>query len=290
MIKNIAIFGATGYLGMPITKALIDAGYSISVLVRDVDIATTIFPEGVEIVKGNLAYHYDLKNFLKGKDAVYCNLSVSPTETENGFHMENDGLRKIINACQECGIRRIMYLSSIIQNYQGENEFDWWAFEVKKQAVNFVRDSGIPYTIFYPSNFMENFTNGYKKGNTIQLIGESRFPMFYISVLDYAKMVIKSLHKLGNESREYFIQGLNCYTIQEAADLIKLHSKNKKLKIKTMSMGWAKFLALFDQQIAYNVKISEALNNYNEIFVGDLAWEELCKPEISFEEFAKSID
>lgn len=290
MIKNIAVFGATGYLGAPVTKALVDGGYNISVLVRDIDIANQIFPEGVEIVKGNLAYHHDIKKFLQGKDAVYCNLSVSPMETEMGFHLETDGLRKIINASQECGIKRIIYLSSLVQNYQKENDFDWWVFEVKKEALNYVRDSGIPFTIFYPSNFMENFSHGYKKGIHLTLIGESRFPMFYISVKDYAKMVVNSLKKLGNEDREYDIQGPNCYTIQEAAELFKLHYTKAKLRIKTIGMGWAKFLALFDKKIAYDVRMAEALNNYNEIFVGDLAWEELGKPEINLETFAKNAE
>lgn len=290
MIKSIAVFGATGHIGLPVTNALIEAGYKVSVLVRDADIAKNLFPKEVEIVKGNIKYHHDLKKFLTNKDAVYCNLNVSPSENRNSYHIETDGLRDIINASLECGIKRIMYLSSLVQNYQGENGFNWWAFDVKKEAINYVRDSGIPYTIFYPSNFMENFTNGYKHGRTLRLIGESRFPMFYISVKDYSRMVVNSLKRTGNEEREYNIQGLNCYTIQEAAELFAIHYTKEKIKVKTMPIGLAKFLSLFNSQLRYDTNMSEALNNYEELFVGELAWEELGKPQITFEEFAKNAE
>ncbi|GCC49884.1 hypothetical protein SanaruYs_00980 [Chryseotalea sanaruensis] len=54
-------------------------------------------------------------------------------------------------------IKRIGFISSPIMNYQGMNNFNWWVFDVKRKAVDMVKQSGIPYTIFYPSTFMDNF-------------------------------------------------------------------------------------------------------------------------------------
>lgn len=290
MIKKIAVFGATGAVGLPVTKALADAGYQVSVLVRDADKAKTILPENVQIVEGNITYHHDLKRFLTGMDAVYCSLNVSPNEDIEDYHIETDGLREIINASLECSVRRFIYLSSILQNYQHENGFDWWVFDVKNEAVNYVRDSGMPYTIFCPSIFMDRFVAQYKHGKTLQIIGESRFPFYFISVADYARMVVNSIKALGNEDREYNIQGLDCYSTKEAAQLFVKNYSKEKLRVKIGALSWVKFLGVFDKRQRYKAKYAEALNNYSEIFTGDMAWDELGKPSITFAEFAKTTD
>ncbi len=289
MIKKIAVFGATGFIGLPVTKALADAGYQVSVLVRDADAAKAILPGNVNIVEGNISYHHDLKRFLTGIDAVYCSLNVAETEEIEDYHIETDGLREIINASLECSVRRIIYLSSLVQNYQQENNFDWWVFNVKNEAVNYVRDCGIPYTIFYPSSFMESIPEKYRRGKTINVIGESRFPLYYISYIDYAKMVINSLKVLGNEDREYNVQGLDCYTTKEAAQLFVKNYTKEKLRVKITSLGFVRFLGLFDKRKRYLAKKKEAINNYNEIFSGEMAWKELGKPNITLTEFARNL-
>ncbi|MES2617403.1 MAG: NmrA family NAD(P)-binding protein [Bacteroidota bacterium] len=286
MVKNIAVFGATGFLGLPVTKALVEAGYNVSVLVRDADKAKSMLPAQVNITEGNIAYHHDIKRFLTNIDAIYCNLNVADTEDIDDYHIETDGLREIINASLECGVKRIVYLSSIVLNYQGENDYDWWVFQVKNEAVNYVRDCGIPFTIFYPSSFMENLLNDHKHGKVITLVGESRFPLYYICADDYARMVVNSFKVLGTEDREYNVQGPDCYTMQEAARLFAKHYKGEKLRVKTVSIGWVKFLGLFDKRKRYRVKLMEALNNYNEIFSSEMTWEELGKPTITLTDFA----
>lgn len=286
MIKKIAVFGATGFIGLPVTRALVEAGYEVSVLVRDKDKAKTMLPEGVQLVEGNITYHYDLKRFLSGVDAVYCSLSTTPKEKVEDYHIETDGLREIINACQECGIRRFVYLSSMIQNYQGENNFDWWVFQVKNEAINYVRDSGMPFTIFYPSYFMENIFRGHKKGKAITLIGESKFPIYFISAIDFAAMVVNSFKVLGNEDREYNVQGPDCYSMREAADIVVKHYTREKLKIRYTSLEWVKFLGLFDSNKRYVAKVMEAYNNYSEIFSSEMTWDELGKPATTLAAYA----
>lgn len=287
MIKNIAVFGASTTFGLPVTKALVSAGFNVSVLSVDTDAEKELLPEGVELVEGNWMYHHDLKGFLKGKDAVYCCLNVDLKERPEDFHAESDGLREIINASLEVGIRRLAYMSSILQYSQVENDNLWWVFRVKSDAVNFVRDSGIPYTIFYPSTFMENFNHTYRHGKSIRVFGESEFPVYFVSVEDYAKMVVKSLQSLGTKDREYFIQGLNCYKINEAAKLFIKHHQSEKLKYRMMPLWQVKLYAWFNPSFKFIYDLSDSLNQNNETFMADETWMELGKPEITFTEFAR---
>jgi nucleoside-diphosphate-sugar epimerase len=288
MVKKIAVFGSTDFLDLPITQALTDAGYQVSIMTKDVDAAKAIFPSSINIVEGNLYYHHDLKRFLSTQDAVYCSLSIDMKERPDDFHTETDGLREIINVSLECGIKRIAYLSSILQYNQVESESNWWVFNVKKDAVNYVRDCGIPFTIYYASTFMENFLSTYKKGKRISVVGESRFPIYFVSVQDYARVVVNSFKKLGTEDEEYFVQGSDCYTMQEAAKIFIKHYTKENLKLQTFPMGIAKFLSLFSVKWKFIAELSDALNNNNELFIAESTWTALGAPEIKFVDFAKN--
>jgi uncharacterized protein YbjT (DUF2867 family) len=287
MLKNIAVFGAAGFHGLPVVHALLKAGFNVSVLSKDVDKEKEMLPPEVNVVEGNWMYHHDLKRFLSTQDAVYCSLSVDQHELPDDNHSETNGLREIINVSLECGIRRIAYMSSILQYNQVESEDLWWVFQVKKDAVNYIRDCGIPHTIFYPSTFMECFVSTYRKGKAICLHGVSRFPVYFISDKDYARMVAKSFQVLGTDDREYFMQGNNCYNMQEAAQMLVKHSSSEKLKVKTIPDFLMKFYALFDIRWKFKSELAAALNNNNELYISEDTFEELGKPEISFTDFAK---
>lgn len=287
MIKHIAVFGATGFPGLQVVHALLDAGFSVSVLSSNLEKDAAVLPPNVHLVEGNWMYHHDLKRFLSKVEAVYCSLSVDMQEQQDDFHAETDGLREIINASQACGIRRLAYMSSVLQYNQVENQDMWWVFNVKKDAVNYVRDSGMPFTIFYPGTFMENFESYYRKGNQIRLFGRSQYPIYYISVKDYARMVAKSFLLPGTEDREYFMQGPDCYKLQEAARLYVRNHHNGKLSIKTVPEYLMKFYALFSPAWKFRACLAEALNNNNETFISEDTWKELGKPELSFADYAK---
>ena len=289
MIKNIAVFGATGVHGLPVVHALLKAGFQVSVLSKDVDKEKEILPHEVQVQEGNWMYHHDLKRFLSTQDAVYCSLSVDQHELPDDNHSETNGLREIINVSQICGIKRIAYLSSILQYNQIESEDLWWVFQVKKDAVNYIRDCSIPYTIFYPSTFMECFETTYKHGKQLRLHGQSKFPIYFISDKDYARMVAKSFQILGTDDREYFIQGNDCYNMQEAAQILIKHGSDKKLKMKVIPDLLLKFYALFDVRWKFKSELAKALNNNDELYISDDSFKELGLPEISFVEFAKQI-
>jgi nucleoside-diphosphate-sugar epimerase len=288
MLKNIAVFGASGFFGLPVTKALANAGFTVYVLSTDVDAERAILPENVIVEEGNWMYHHDLKRFLKKVDAIYCCLSVDLNEKPEDFHAETDGLREILNASLECGIRRIAYMSSILQYNQVENEESWWVFRVKKDAVNYVRDCGIPFTIFYPSTFMESFQSTYRKGKSVKVYGQSGFPIYFISLQDYARMVVNAFKIATTQDKEYFVQGADCYKMQEAAKIYVRHQKG--IKLKQVGLNWIRLLSLFSDANKFIYELSLALNDNNEQFVAEDTWAELGKPEISFNAFAKSSE
>ena len=168
------------------------------------------------------------------------------------------------------------------------NGFNWWSFEIKNNAVEMIKRSGISYSIFYPSTFMETLDHQMKKGNKLMLVGRSEAPMWFIASGDYAKQVVKAFQIAGSSNQEYIIQGTEPYTFSEAAKIFK-DSYTQPLKIMKVPINIPRFLGKFVQMINYGANICEALNKYPEKFEATKTWIDLGKPSISLAQYASSL-
>lgn len=287
MTKRISIIGATGMLGLPVTKAFVKNGYEVSALVRNPAKASKLLPENVQLFRGDVADPGSLEKFLDQTEYLYLNLNLKQHEKINDFHTEAGGLENILKAAKKQQVKHIAFISSLVMNYQEMNNFKWWVFDLKRKAVDMVKQSGIPYTIFYPSTFMDNFNHTYRRGNLILLAGESKQKMYFISANDFADQVIRSYQIRTKENKEYVIQGPEAFTADEAAIIFQKNYTKGKLSISKAPLGLLKFLGKFSQTVNYGANIVEALNNYPEKFEAEQTWQELGKPTTSLKDFAR---
>lgn len=286
MIRKIAFIGATGMSGQPVAKELAYSGFDVTALIRDESRAKEL-PAAVHTIKGNIKNASDLDKLFAGQDAVYLSLNLNLSDRKGAYHAEREGLESILIAAKKHALRRIGFVSSLVMNYQGMDGFNWWVFDLKRQAVEMIKASGIPYTIFYPSTFMENFDSTYRQGNKILLAGTSRYRMHFIAGEDFGKQVSRSFQILEHENREYVIQGPEAFTADEAAQEYIRHYKKYPLTISRAPLKLLKFLGKFSAKIDYGYHIVTALNNYPEKFESQKSWEELGKPSVTLRLFAK---
>jgi uncharacterized protein YbjT (DUF2867 family) len=287
-MKKITVFGATGMLGVPVVKELVKAGFEVTALVRDREKARRLLPEDVRLVEGDLKNRADIERALEGAGGVYMNLSVEQGSAEKDFQPEREGVDNIIAAAKSAGVRRLAYCSSLVHRYQGTNGFDWWAFRIKAEAVEKIKRSGIAYTIFYPSSFMENFDKGnYLQNGRLMLAGESKHPMWFIAGEDYGRQVAKAFQLTEAENRDYDVQGPEAFTADEAARIFADNYQKEKLKISKTPFFVLKVMGAFSPKMNYGARILEALNNYPEKFAAERTWDELGRPQITLAEYAR---
>lgn len=285
---KILFIGATGMLGKPVAQELIRAGFDLQLLARDPEKTRALFP-GARTIRGDVFDETGLQTAMTGVDIVYCNLSVQQNSGEKDLQPEREGVTNIINAAKKTGVRRIAYLSSLVHLYEGLNNFHWWAFRLKQDAVEKIKNSGIPYTIFYPSTFMECFPFQMMRGRTLGMVGRSREAMWLIAGTDYAKQVARSFGLLTTENREYIVQGPEPFTFEQANEIFIANYNRGKLKVIRAPIGVIKFFALFSRRLDYVWRICEALNKYPEKFGSGQTWKELGEPTVTFAEFTSSL-
>ena len=280
-IHKIAIIGATGMLGIPVTVALLDAGFAVTALSRKPDEARRVLPAATQIVAADARDEGSLKRGLAGQDALYLNLSIAPTERRGDFHTEQQGLEHILSAARFAGIKRIGYVSAMIQDGPSR----WWVLDVWRGAIARIKGAGIPYTIFYPTNFMETLPQRHMLGRTFVMTGWSRKRNWWIAGRDFGRQVARSFALPEAANREYSVQGPEAMTYNEAARRFAQAAKKRRL---TLPLLFIHVAGIVSPSMRFNGRIMRTVLRYPETFQAEGTWRDLGKPSTTIEEFART--
>ena len=132
---KIALTGATGHLGAAVLQELFRKNHSVKALIRDGDTRTC---EGlpVEIVKGDLHNENALQGLMSNCDAlIHCAAFISVNGDPKGIvHQTNvEGVKNVMTAAKQSGIKRVIHISSI-HAYNQRPTFE--LLDEKRETVN----------------------------------------------------------------------------------------------------------------------------------------------------------
>jgi nucleoside-diphosphate-sugar epimerase len=119
---KVAVTGGTGFVGSHTVKALIDAGHSVRLLVRDpVRLGPALDPLGIErqrdIVIGDVTSSEVIEQLLSGCEAVVHAASVFSLDTRKSKSIRETnvtGTRMIIETARRLGLDPIVHVSSVV--------------------------------------------------------------------------------------------------------------------------------------------------------------------------------
>lgn len=211
--NRILVIGATGMLGRPVAERLHAEGFIVRALTRSPERARDLLPAGVEIARGDVAEPDSLARALDGCDGVHINLKGGPTDADYD-RVEHQGARAVALAARAAGVRQLTYLSSYTAATDTatspESRAKWLAEEA-------IRASGVPYTIFRATWFMESLPL-FVQGRVATLIGRQPHPLRWLAAADYARMVARSYQTPAALGRELYLYGPEALTMREALE------------------------------------------------------------------------
>uniref|UniRef100_A0A4X1SQF7 Biliverdin reductase B n=2 Tax=Sus scrofa TaxID=9823 RepID=A0A4X1SQF7_PIG len=109
-VKKIAIFGATGRTGLTTLAQAVQAGYEVTVLVRDVSRLPAEGPQPAHVVVGDVRQAADVDKTVAGQDAIIVLLGtrndLSPTT------VMSEGARNIVAAMKAHGVDKVVACTS----------------------------------------------------------------------------------------------------------------------------------------------------------------------------------
>lgn len=195
---TILVVGGTGTLGRQIVKDLIDKGYSVRCMVRNVRKSNFLREWGAELVYGDLTLPETIPMTLKGISTV-IDAATLRAEDETATLKKVDLIGKIalVKAAKIANVEQFIFFS-IRQN----NTFQSIPLlRLKQKVENILVESGIPYTVFFISGFYQGLISQYGipilEQQTIYTTQESA-AISYIDSRDAAKLCTQYLLSLSS--------------------------------------------------------------------------------------------
>jgi len=267
---KVFLTGATGYVGRQVVRDLVRAGHGVVALVRKG--SEKKLPEGIaariELVGGDIQKPESYRDALRSCDAV-INLPGLLREFPNkGITFESVhflGTKNLVDEAQKSRSPRFIQMSALGVRKGASPKYQ----ETKFRAEEYVRGSGLRWTIFRPSLMFGNEKEGVANFISVvrdllnmlpfvvPVLGDGKYLLQPVSLQNVSEGFVKALAKEGSVGRVYDVAGPDRFTYNALLDIvadavgvhkIKFHQPIVVMKMMaSMLGGFASFPVSLDQ-------------------------------------------
>lgn len=152
---KILVAGATGQTGKRVVSQLLEQGIEVKALVRDMAKAKSELPENqekLEIVEGDVLKPGTLNAALTDCQAMVSATGAAPSFDPTGpYKVDYEGTKNLVDAAKQANLEQLVMVSSLCVSrlFHPLNLF-WGVLYWKQQAEDYLKNSGVPYTIVRP--------------------------------------------------------------------------------------------------------------------------------------------
>ncbi len=259
--KLCVLTGASGHVGYALLKELVSNGEKVRILIRK---DSKVF-DGIECEKvtGDVSDYASLERAFEGADIVYHLAGIIDVNTGNEdliYRVNVDGTKNVVAACKKCGVRRLVYASSVdafppLPDNKLMSELDRFNPDIldgtyaktKAIATQFVLDSAddrLEVVVTHPGACIGPYDFKTSSiGEMVRMFMKGRFPVTmdfgaysFVDVRDVAKGMYAAAQKA--KSGDCFILTSDSITVDEL-----IHILAKKCGTKPPTFVLKKWMA-----------------------------------------------
>ena len=160
--SKILVFGATGRTGQIIIKNLLRKGYQVSAFVRNIRKAKRIKHDNYQVIYGSIHDYQNVQMAVRNHEIIISALGTSRILPNK---IISRGVENIIKAMDECGIKRLIFQSSlgvgdskgqlgIVYNLLLLPFLLYFIFKDKERQEKLITSSLLDWTIVRPAHFI----------------------------------------------------------------------------------------------------------------------------------------
>ena len=260
---KVFVTGGTGFVGNHVVKELLQKGHQVKVLVRPGSEHKIKRPDEVDVVTGTVEEVADLNQGMKGCDAVIHLVGIIRAFPNRGVTFEKlhtEAAANVIAAAKETGVATLLHMSALGAREDGPTPY----LRTKFAAEEFVRESGLNYTIFRPSlvfgpggEAIKMFSDMVNK-IVVPIIGDGKYRFQPVSVFTVAQGFEKALELEESHGKTVDVGGPDNVTFDEIMDtlarvlgktIVKVHLPVFPLRLATSALQHAPGYPLTTDQI-----------------------------------------
>jgi NADH dehydrogenase len=257
MPGRVFVTGASGFVGSAIVEELIARRYTVNALVNRHDVRASL--DSVQSIKGSLFDAIALEQGMAECDAVIHLVGIIMEHPSRGVTFERihrEGTRNIVDAAKRCGVKRYVHMSALGARPDAVSTYH----KTKYAAEEYVRSSGLEWTIFRPSLIhgpkgelmqMEAAWARYKSppflfmpyfgAGPLGLGGAGKLQPVYVG--DVARAFVDALENRKTVGEVYLLGGPDQLTWPQLHKTVSRHVVQKERWVMPMPAWEAKLLA-----------------------------------------------
>ena len=252
-IKQVTVFGGSGFVGRAIVRALAQEGYQIRVACRRIELAERIKTAGdvgqITILRTNLRIPASVAAAVSGSQAV---INASGIAFQRGrqryetVHVE--GARAIAEAAKAAGVQRLVHISGIGADQRNStNRFIRSTVDAEDAIVSGFADATMlrPSVVFGPEDAMFNrMAQIARQAPFLPVVGDGSAKVQPVYVGDVGAAVVAVLERPDTAKSVFELGGPRVYTYREIAALV-LREIDRHKRIVGVPAGLMKIAGFF---------------------------------------------
>jgi NADH dehydrogenase len=247
--RVVTVFGASGFLGTSVVRALVKRDYRVLAAVRRPDLAGHLQPLGmvsqIHALQANLRFPESVANAVREADAVVNLVGIlQPTGKQTFSAVQAEGARVVAEAAAARGIEHVVHVSAIGADADSSSAYARTKGEAER-AVLAARPGAVivrPSIIFGPG---DSFFNRFAAlGRTLPVMPlaypETRFQPVYVG--DVAEAIARAVDGHVEGGRAYELGGPEVKSFRELVEFTLEHISRRR-RIVALSPGLARMQA-----------------------------------------------
>lgn len=214
----ILVVGATGNLGGAVTRMLLAQSKPVRILARSQSDYRPLADAGAEVVPGDLKERGSLDAACRGATTVITTANSAARGGEDTVQtVDLQGNRNLIDAAKAAGIDQFIFVSALGADPKSPIPF----LQAKGKTEDYLRASGIRYTIIAPNGYMEVMVGGVVGmpallGRPVTIVGGGRRKHSFISAADVAAFILAAIGNPAAINQKLLLGGPEALSFRDA--------------------------------------------------------------------------
>jgi len=254
-IKQVTVFGGSGFVGRAIVRALAQEGYQVRVACRRIELAERTKTAGdvgqITLMRTNLRVPASVVAAIAGSQAVVNASGIAfqrGRQRYQSVHVE--GARTIAEAAKAAGVQRLVHMSGIGADQRNStNKYIRSKVDAEDAIVGGFTDATIlrPSVIFGPEDAMFNrMAQIAAKAPFLPVVGDGLAKVQPVYVGDVGSAVVAVLERPETAKTVFELGGPRVYTYREIGALV-LREIDRHKRIVGIPAGLMKIAGFFSE-------------------------------------------
>ena len=245
----ILIVGASGRLGSKVAEQLLAQGKTVRAMTRTPLNLAHLKQQGAEVVSGDLRNAASLLSACQGVEQVVAAAHALVGKGDNNPQTVDDaGNRELIDAAKAAGVKHFIFVSVRGASPDSPLEF----FRIKYRTEEYLRASGLSFTILRPSAFMDLWAELIgqplvERGKTT-IFGRGTNPINFVAVEDVARFVGIALEDARARNLVIEVGGPENLTMNQLAEICE-RASGRQAKTRHIPLPMMRVMAILMQPI-----------------------------------------